>query len=94
LKKIIFDLIIFASIYLMPLYEQGLAILILMGIDFITGIIASKKNDMFITPKPYDSWLLDLEIGDWYSPIPYPNDDKMYYWNESILNWELVDYES
>jgi hypothetical protein len=58
------------------------------------GFIYDRDNDMFITPKPYESWLLNLETGDWDSPIPYPDDGQIYYWNESILNWELVDYNS
>jgi hypothetical protein len=58
------------------------------------GFIYDRTYDMFITPKPYESWLLDLERGDWYSPIPYPTDGELYYWDESILNWELVNYES
>jgi hypothetical protein len=58
------------------------------------GFIYDRENDMFITPKPYESWLLNLETGDWDSPIPYPDDGQIYYWNESILNWELVDYNS
>ena len=58
------------------------------------GFIYDRDNDMFITPKPYESWLLNLETGDWDSPISYPDDGQIYYWNESILNWELVDYNS
>ena len=58
------------------------------------GFIYDRETDMFITPKPYDSWLLDLEIGDWYSPIAYPTDGELYYWDESILNWVLVENET
>lgn len=50
-KKLLLEFIIFLSIYLMPIYEQGLAILVLMGIDFLTGIIASKKRGIPITSK-------------------------------------------
>lgn len=51
IKKLSLDFIVFLSIYLMPIYEQGFAILILMGIDFLTGIIASKKKGIPITSK-------------------------------------------
>lgn len=46
--------------------------------------------DVFIRPRPYDSWLLD-ENYDWQAPIPYPNDGQQYIWNESILNWEIIE---
>ena len=29
------------------------------------------------------SWNFEVDIA-------YPTDGKMYYWNEEILNWELV----
>ncbi len=46
--------------------------------------------DAFIPPKPYDSWTL-TEACQWEAPIPYPNDDKKYTWNEETLTWvEIV----
>ena len=47
-------------------------------------------RDAFIPPKPYDSWILNEQSCLWESPIPYPQDDQMYVWNESIGQWELV----
>ena len=48
--------------------------------------------DAFIPPKPFNSWLLDEQICQWYSPVPYPTDGFTYFWNEAIVNWELADY--
>jgi hypothetical protein len=47
--------------------------------------------DMFITPQPYPSWTLD-DNGDWNSPIPFPSDNKLYYWDEETQSWiEMTD---
>lgn len=51
------------------------------------GYIYDRKRDAFIPPKPYDSWILNETTCLWESPIPYPLDDKEYYWNEEELNW-------
>lgn len=49
--------------------------------------------DAFIEPKPFESWILNETIYAWEAPIEYPNDGKEYSWNESIVNWELVETE-
>jgi hypothetical protein len=43
-------------------------------------------DDAFIAPQPYPSWILN-ESKQWKAPIPYPNDNKMYYWDESAGDW-------
>lgn len=49
--------------------------------------------------KPFLSWILNENTGDWEAPIPLPElttDDKqnkmVYRWNEELNNWELVKY--
>jgi hypothetical protein len=54
------------------------------------GMIYDETRDAFIAPKPYSSWLLNEESCQWESPIPYPQDDNKYTWNETIKNWEVV----
>lgn len=46
--------------------------------------------DAFIPPKPYPSWLLDTNTCQWQAPIPYPNDGKMYIWDEATQSWVEV----
>jgi hypothetical protein len=50
------------------------------------GYYYDEVNDVFISPQPYASWILD-ENFDWKAPVDYPNDDKEYYWDEDLLNW-------
>jgi len=54
------------------------------------GFIYDEVKDAFIPPKPYESWILDEEICQWKAPIERPTNDKNYYWNEEITNWEEV----
>lgn len=56
------------------------------------GYIYDENRDAFISPKPYDSWLLDETTCLWVSPIEYPTDGFTYAWNEAELAWDLVDF--
>ena len=59
------------------------------GGDGTTGECDGGADDVFITPQPYPSWVLD-DNYDWVAPVPYPNDGKCYEWDESIINWVEV----
>jgi hypothetical protein len=48
------------------------------------------SHGAFITPKPYDSWLLNTMTFQWEPPVPYPNDGQSYYWDEETQSWKLV----
>ena len=47
-------------------------------------------RDAFIPPKPYESWVLNEQSCLWDSPVPRPDDNNMYFWDESIGQWELA----
>lgn len=51
------------------------------------GYTYDKIRDAFISPKPYSSWTLDEETCNWIPPVPFPNDGKIYKWNEENLSW-------
>lgn len=40
--------------------------------------------------KTFSSWIWDEEIDAWIAPIPYPNDDNFYTWDEEMLNWKIT----
>jgi hypothetical protein len=50
------------------------------------GYTYDPIDDAFIAPQPYPSWILN-ELKQWEAPILYPNDNKMYNWDESVGNW-------
>jgi hypothetical protein len=43
--------------------------------------------DAFVPPKPHASWTLDTETCYWVPPVAYPDDGKMYSWNEEGQSW-------
>jgi len=55
-----------------------------------TGFTYDEDRDAFIPPKPYNSWVLNEQICLWESPVPYPNDNNPYNWNESTQSWDLL----
>lgn len=38
--------------------------------------------------KPYPSWVGDIDTMSWQPPVPYPQDDKQYYWDEPTVSWK------
>jgi len=55
------------------------------------GDTFDSSRDAFILPQPYLSWTLDEETCQWVAPIPYPNDDKIYLWDEATLSWQIAE---
>ena len=54
------------------------------------GFTYDGIRDAFISPKPFQDWLLDDFSCCWVSPIPYPNDGNQYIWDDTIHNWVIV----
>jgi hypothetical protein len=97
------------------------------------GYSYDEINDVFISPSPFPSWILDEELN-WKAPvpipeegfwswdeeslswveqtlekpsstwtihdktftpsIPYPDDDKIYFWNEGNQSWDEIEDET
>ena len=51
------------------------------------GHTYDAERDAFIPPQPFPSWILNEDTCLWDAPVPYPDDNKSYYWNEDIENW-------
>ena len=56
------------------------------------GFTYDPEKDAFIAPKPFESWILDESTCRWEPPTPYPTDGFTYFWNESEIAWELMDF--
>ena len=54
------------------------------------GYTYDLQRDAFISPKPYNSWILNESTCLWNAPVAKPDDNNKYTWNEEILNWELI----
>ena len=53
------------------------------------GFQYDQSRDAFIPPKLYNSWVLNENTCRWESPIPYPQDNNRYNWNEQTKSWDL-----
>ena len=53
------------------------------------GFRYDVELDAFISPKPFESWVLDGAV--WKAPVDKPVDDKHYRWDEETLSW--IEYE-
>jgi len=51
------------------------------------GYTYDSTRDAYISPKPYNSWVLDETTCKWEAPTAYPDDGNRYVWNEDTLSW-------
>lgn len=51
------------------------------------GFTYDSARDAFIAPKPFASWVLDEETCRWQAPIPYPEGELIYRWDEQAGDW-------
>ena len=54
------------------------------------GYTYDAVRDAFIPPKPFASWVLNEDTCLWDAPVPYPQDGKIYHWNEETISWKEV----
>jgi hypothetical protein len=54
------------------------------------GHTYDNQRDAFIPPKRFPSWVLNENNYNWESPVPYPQDGKIYFWNEETFCWNEI----
>jgi len=54
------------------------------------GFTYDPDRDAFIPPKKFDSYVLNEETCLWEAPVPMPDDEKNYKWDEENLTWVEV----
>jgi len=57
------------------------------------GMKYDVERDAFIGPQPFPSWTLGEESLSWEAPVPMPDDDKNYQWDEENQSWVEIDIE-
>jgi hypothetical protein len=57
------------------------------------GFSYDAELDAFISPKPFDSWLLNEETAQWEAPVAYPEDGLVHEWDETIVDWVELQLE-
>jgi len=58
------------------------------------GYVYDQNNDVFYSQRPKDknglpcnSWTISAPTWLWTPPIAYPNDGKLYLWDENMKTW-------
>jgi hypothetical protein len=51
------------------------------------GFTYDEVNDVFIAPQPYDNWVLNTTSWLWEPPIPMPQDEYLYTWDQEAGAW-------
>jgi hypothetical protein len=57
------------------------------------GFTYDATRDAFIAPKPFNSWILNESTCIWEAPVAYPNDEKIYAWDEETTSWVSINNE-
>ena len=55
------------------------------------GYTYDEANDVFYAPQPFPSWTLNHQTWLWEAPVPYPDDGKLYRWDEDTTSWIEVE---
>lgn len=56
------------------------------GAPFI-GAPYDESAKKFIPIQPFASWIFNEEVWNWEAPVAYPQDDKVYSWDEGSTSW-------
>lgn len=51
------------------------------------GYKFDEQRDAFISAKPYPSWVLNEESCRWEAPVPLPDLENYYRWDEESTSW-------
>lgn len=79
--------------------ESGQFLGLIPGEDYTLDVKVAESGKIFekalsfTTPlpqKPFESWTYSKETMDWIPPKPYPQDEKLYQWQEDSQEWEEI----
>jgi hypothetical protein len=48
----------------------------------------ADKQAEHLARQPFPSWVGEINTMSWQPPVPYPQDDKYYYWDEPSTSWK------
>jgi hypothetical protein len=55
------------------------------------GYTYDEERNAFISPKPFNSWILNEDTCLWEAPVAMPINHNKYTWTESTLTWDIVE---
>ena len=55
------------------------------------GFSYDQANDVFIAPKPFESWTLNEKTWTWEAPVAMPETGGPYNWDEATTSWVAIE---
>jgi hypothetical protein len=55
------------------------------------GGLYDQDDNAFYEKQPYPSWTLNTDSYLWEAPVPRPNEQNKFSWNEETQSWDQVD---
>lgn len=49
-----------------------------------------NEHEGFSPPRPFNSWIWNETEKNWDSPIPVPDDQNIYEWDELNQTWVMI----
>ena len=53
------------------------------------GYEYDRVNDLFLVPKPYPSFKLNIETATYEAPKDIPLDNQLFTWNKTLNQWDV-----
>lgn len=66
----------------------------------VKGGFYNQDDDIFYDEQPHPSWILNTDDYGWDAPIPEPDTDETFYWDEvayqtdNTKGWQVIDLNS
>ena len=54
------------------------------------GYTYDEDRNAFISPKSFNSWVINESTCQWEAPVAYPDDGERYSWNEETTSWDEI----
>lgn len=54
------------------------------------GVGWTLESDGWRQPQPYPSWVWNATEKWWEAPVPVPQDQQPYVWDEALVDWVLA----
>jgi hypothetical protein len=54
------------------------------------GYTYDEANDVFVAPKPFESWVLNNTTWLWEAPVAMPTEGGPFKWDEATQAWVAI----
>lgn len=70
--------------------EGTTALILEDNVSVAPGWTFDQPNNIFIPPQPYSSWVFNEDTYSWEAPIPKPDEENFYDWDEEREEWKII----